>query len=438
MNSNPGEQTNPSTCAVAMVAACPFPSSQGSQVLIRQLSEALCRRGHEVHLVCYHFGEDISLPKDGRLYIHRIPYPPVYRKFRAGPSPQKPLLDLLMAVRLACLIRRYRLQVIHAHNYEGLLIGLAVRAVFKTPLIFHSHNALSAELPSYYKRPFVQRQAGRLARLIDRYAPRRADRVIALSGGLERFFMEHDVERRRLVLLPPGIDLAAWSVEPDTDDLRSAEVIERLDHWLAANGSGARRVAVYAGNLDGYQNLPFMFRAFARVRRELEDALLVVVTRSDPAPDQRLVRKLDVGDAVTFVEHTDFNTVRQVFRRSKVALCPRTSWCGFPIKLLNYMAAGLPVVACRGGAGPVEHESTGLLSENGDEAEFAGHLVQLLRNPSQAESLGQNGARRVTACYRWEDLVKQVEDLYRGLIHPAPPGGTSPPNTIKGNDILIR
>ena len=70
---------------IALVAACPFPTSQGSQVFIHQLARALAHAGHEVDLVTYGFGETAGVPS------HRL---------RAGPSFEKPLWDALLALRL--------------------------------------------------------------------------------------------------------------------------------------------------------------------------------------------------------------------------------------------------------------------------------------------------------------------------------------------------
>ena len=81
---------------IAMVAACPFPVAQGSQVFIKQMSEALVKRGHRVHLVCYHFGEQHEEFNFTILTIHRIPRLTSYSRFRAGPSFQKPFLYLML------------------------------------------------------------------------------------------------------------------------------------------------------------------------------------------------------------------------------------------------------------------------------------------------------------------------------------------------------
>src|SRR5712692_6767016 len=53
-----------------MLAACPFPANHGTPGSIREMAEAISERGHDVHIVTYHFGENI--PVRGP-QLHRIP-----------------------------------------------------------------------------------------------------------------------------------------------------------------------------------------------------------------------------------------------------------------------------------------------------------------------------------------------------------------------------
>src|SRR5438128_8732926 len=46
---------------ICVLAACPFPANHGTPGSIREICEALAELGHEVHIVTYHFGEDIPL-----------------------------------------------------------------------------------------------------------------------------------------------------------------------------------------------------------------------------------------------------------------------------------------------------------------------------------------------------------------------------------------
>jgi hypothetical protein len=56
---------------IAVVAACPFPSLRGSQVLVRETAEGLAQVGHAVHVVTYPTAQ--HLVAIGRISIHRVP-----------------------------------------------------------------------------------------------------------------------------------------------------------------------------------------------------------------------------------------------------------------------------------------------------------------------------------------------------------------------------
>src|SRR5262249_47280730 len=82
------EQTAEVRLKVCMLAACPFPANHGTPGSIREMAEALAQRGHEVHIVTYHFGEDI--PVRG-LQLHRIPALTGESAVVVGPTMRRPL-----------------------------------------------------------------------------------------------------------------------------------------------------------------------------------------------------------------------------------------------------------------------------------------------------------------------------------------------------------
>jgi 1,2-diacylglycerol 3-alpha-glucosyltransferase len=69
---------------VCMVAACPFPANHGTSGSIREMAEAVAGRGHEVHVVTYHFGEDIPVRGPA---VHRIA--PLFRETAVLVGPPK-------------------------------------------------------------------------------------------------------------------------------------------------------------------------------------------------------------------------------------------------------------------------------------------------------------------------------------------------------------
>ena len=75
-------QTSP--LSLAMIAACPFPTRQGTQVTIKHLAHALADRGHDVHLCTYGYGE-YEEPDVPHLILHRTKK--IDAGFRSGPHP---------------------------------------------------------------------------------------------------------------------------------------------------------------------------------------------------------------------------------------------------------------------------------------------------------------------------------------------------------------
>lgn len=377
-----------------MVAACPFPSLRGSQVLIRELAEALVDRGHEVHLVAYPEGESL-VPVHG-IFIHRARG----RRLATGLAAlgwRRVIVDAFVALTLLRVVRQQRIQVIHAHNYEGPLIGYFVRLLTGVPVVYHSHNALSDEL-GYYFRPGWRRGLARfLGRVLDAQIPRRADFSIALTHELRSFLRTRGVAANKIAVIPPGIRPTGL-----------AEPVKDMGPF------SSRFVVMYAGNLDAYQDLDVLYRGFARAAENIDEALLVLVTHETNWRERvgsELQALLD-RDLAKIVVTPAFSVVRRFMARADVLVCPRSSWSGFPIKLLNYLASGRAVVAAAGSAKGVVRGQTALVFRNGDANELALALRRLSVDAALKYRLGENARVIASASATWEEGVSRIERIY--------------------------
>jgi glycosyltransferase involved in cell wall biosynthesis len=91
---------------------------------------------------------------------------------------------------------------------------------------------------------------------------------------------------------------------------------------------------------------------------------------------------------------------------------------GMPLALLEYMAAGLPVVVtdvgeCRR---VVESAGCGFVISCGKHAEFAEAITWLCQNPEQAAIMGQRGRKAVREHYSVEKIFSKVQDFYCGIL----------------------
>jgi glycosyltransferase involved in cell wall biosynthesis len=387
-----------------MVAACPFPARRGTPVRIQRLAEVLGQRGHRVHVVTYHYG---SGEVDPAITLHRIPAVRSYHQLSPGPTYSKLLmLDPMLTRTLARVLREHRVDVIHAHHFEGLMVAALARLGTRIPLVFDVHTLLASELP-YYRMPLLPRAAKRLAaRACDRFLPRRADYVATVTDRIRHKLIEMGaVDEDRVLLLPNGVETQIFDV-------------------TVSNGYHAppeRRNLIFTGNLAPYQGIDLMLAALRKVLDRRSDVRLTIVTDTSFEPYARLVSELGIGGSIDVVD-APFSEVPRLLAQADVAINPRIDCDGIPVKLLNYMAAGKPVVSFVGSAPVLRHRETGWLVNDGDVDGFAEGALTLLADGNLASELGRNARRQVETQHSWGRSADICEDIYRQLLDARAPG----------------
>jgi len=384
--------------SIAMVAPCPFPTPQGTQVFIGGLARALSRRGHRVDLVTYHYGQEGAGAGLNGVGLHRSRPLPVRSRLTSGPSLGKPLLDLLVTARLDRVVRDSRADLIHAHNYEGLLAGLIIGRLRNVPVIFHTHNTMTDELPSYSRFTLVRTVWRWFGDFLDGQFPRRAQACIAVTAEIAEEVRLRGMPAEATAAIPPAVDE------------------EQLMEPARPQASSDSPAVLYAGNLDRYQNLDFVVSSFDRVLERRPDVRLRIVTHA-PAPEAaRAARRWGSRRGLEIIRTDSFEAMRQHLRECRVALCPRISPYGFPVKLLNYLAAGKPVVACRSSARSIEHLVNGWVVEDGDHEGFAGAILALLNDENLRRRLSEGARRTAREIFSWDTLIPRYEEVYGKVL----------------------
>jgi len=378
---------------IAVVAAFPFPTLQGSQVLVRQFCESLSEKGHEVHLVTYGYGQ---FPYSPEFRIHRVRDFPWFRSFRSGPTLMKLLFDLLLLFRLYKVCRLHGVQLISAHNYEAAALSAIVGKVSRLPVVYHSHGLLSEELPTYFTNSLLRGLARRFGLLFDRYAPRVVTCSLVLAEEERAILQRFGIPSERVKVVPPGIFL---------EDFEIPEVPER---------SPDPRV-IYAGNLDSYQNLPLVLEAFKKVIAELPEAKLLIISAGDFTELKKLAEKLAIDAKVEFVNASSFEQTLATLVAGDIALSARSLRGGFPIKVLNYIAVGLPVVTFKPSATAVKHLHNGYVARDGDLEDYARGMIMLLNDRELRAKLSKNALIEVQN-YSWTKITTEVESIYLQIL----------------------
>lgn len=367
-----------------ILCACPFPVPQGSQVFLRDHARALARRGHSVKLLVYGHGlPDLDWPMHG-VEILRAPRMPG-RNTHAGPFPAKPLHDAALLFALRTALRRFRPHAVLAHNYEALALALATRA---RPLIYHAHNAMADELPAYFKNTAWPRYFGAW---LDKNLPRRADKVIVPHAPLRDYLRDCGVPPQRLHLIPPPVFTEEFPCAPPAPQ--------------------AMPPVLYTGNLDAYQDLGILFAAMNRIRAQFPQARLQIATA---APN------IAIPEAE--IAHTpDLHSLLHLLAHDCIVAIPRRSWSGYPVKMLNAMAAARPVVALPACAHALRHDHTGWIARDNTAEALADGLLALLADAPLRRRLGTAARRAIEDDHAPEKIAAEIESAIEDAIRTASP-----------------
>ena len=319
-----------------MIAPEPFFEPRGTPFSEFHRIRALTALGHQVDLVTYPFGRDVSMPG---LRVFRCLRPPFVRSVEIGPSLAKIPLDALLALtalRRALGARGDGYDAIHSHE-EGGLIGVVLAAVLRMPHLYDMHSSLPQQLTNFaFSRSAVMRRAF-LA--IERLMITRSRVVIVICPSLEETVRGIDPQARTVL-----IENAPGSSGEEATAGQAAAVRQSL-----GLDRGAPMV-LYTGTFEAYQGLDLLFEAMALVQRRRPDARLVLAGGQAGSGRSRAAirRGRRASSAVTiFAGERPADEIPAYLLAADVLVSPRSRGTNTPLKIYQYLRSGKPIVATR-------------------------------------------------------------------------------------------
>jgi len=344
-----------------------------------------------------------------------------------------PKVKYSSAVVTAIKYGKYILDITRAsyHNLKGMkrielvqvrddpfmgLIAYLLSILKRVPLVYQvSHLKeeeimLSVQMGLYRGRGlYLKGWAGK--RLRD-WLLRRSDLILAISKQMKDTLINYGFNPEKIVLLPEG-------VEPVNDlDIAEIELMQKLK-------SKGKRILIYVGTLAKYRRLDFMLRAVRGVVRTVPEVHLVVLGRAPVEEDEYWLKekaeKYGISDKITFVGWVPRSEVLGYIKGAEVGLSPFpqdvVSVNNSPIKILEYMVLGKPVVAT-----DIPDQKTIIESSGGgigvpyDEREFSQAILKLLNDQEMSRKMGEKGKAYVVANRSFSILADNLNAIYEKVI----------------------
>jgi glycosyltransferase involved in cell wall biosynthesis len=303
-------------------------------------------------------------------------------------------LDVLAWRPFVSLLKRGRIDVLHAHKFGSNLWGAVIGRLAGVPVVI-AHEQSWASARYSFAGP-------RLRSFLDRdVIGRLADAFIAVSeADRQRMIELEGVPADRIRVLFNAIP----SPQTSGHDVRAELGI-----------SPDAPVVATVCQLRAEKALDLLVDAAAEARRDLPD--LQVLIAGDGQEEEALrsrIRGHGLEQTVKLLGTR--RDVPDLLAAVDVAVCC-SDFEGTPLSVMEYMAAGKPVVATRVGGLPemIDDGVHGLLFAKRDVHDLAGALSRLLRNPEERARMGANARERQHERFHLDAAARWLEGLYEEL-----------------------
>jgi glycosyltransferase involved in cell wall biosynthesis len=341
----------------------------------------LAQHGHEVTLVV---ADGVGSASEAGVRIVDV-----------GRLPGRVNRMLRTTARVLAAARALEADVYQLHDPELIPAGLRLKQLGRK-VLFDAHEDVPGQLLA---KPYLGRLSAQVVSrsfgAYERFACRRFDGVIAATPFIREKFLR---------------------INPTTVDIANFPLLHEFDGptgWTAK----ASQVC-YVGNISAIRGVREAVRACALLRSPARLALAGAF--SDPALAAE-VAAYPGWERVTAHGHLDRAGVRAVMERAVaglVTLHPSANHLNaFPVKMFEYMAAGIPVIASRFPLWReiVEGNDCGVCVDPGDPAAIAAAIDHFVLHPELAMRMGANGRKAVHEKYNWAPEARKLVDFYARL-----------------------
>ncbi|MBA2442460.1 MAG: glycosyltransferase family 4 protein [Rubrobacter sp.] len=383
--------TAPRIAYVCMDPGVPVFGRKGNSIHVQEVVRALVRRGARVELFTPRPGGDPD-PELAAVPVHRLPALP------KGDLAAREGSALAANIELRAALER-----------EGPFDAVYERYALWS--FAGMEHALDAGVPGLLEvnAPLVEEQAAHRG-LVDRAGAEdvaekvfgAATLLFAVSGGVAEYLERYPAARGRVQVVPNGVDPG------------------RFPEGLEPSRPSGTFTVGFVGTLKPWHGLAELVEAFGRLHRRAPEArLLVVGDGPERAGLENELAARGLSGAAHLTGSVASAEVPGLLASMDVAVAPYPGERDFyfsPLKIYEYLAAGLPVVASRVGQleDVIRDGENGLLCPAGDPGALAAALDELRRDRGLRSRLGRRGRETVLRDHTWDAVAQRILQLPGG------------------------
>lgn len=307
--------------------------------------------------------------------------------------PQNCSFDGRWLLSIISLIKKRKIDLMHAHEFAMNVYGSMASAMTGIPIVTTVHGK------NYYWEKWRRRLAYRFAS--------KQSTMIAVSEDIRKFLIDKvGVKSGRVITIYNGIDTEAYF--PDSQLRNSIRQKLRISETQAVIGT--------VGSLFAVKGHTYLLKAASIVTKTYPESVFLIAGGGDLLGQLRVeANQLGIGNNVIFLGPRE--DIPALLQDMDIFILPSLSE-GLPLSVLEAMACAKPVVATDVGGIPevIVDGQSGLLVPPGNSQALAEKILELLKNRSLADKLGNAGSLRVRKDFSFENMWIRYQKLYENCF----------------------
>lgn len=282
----------------------------------------------------------------------------------------------------------------HLHDPELIPIGLKLKKVGKK-VIFDAHEDLPNQLlEKPYLNPFLLKILSKIAIYYESYSGQKFDAIVTATPFIREKFLAYN---------------------PQTIDINN---FPKLSEFTLPIHNAKTNTIVYIGEIAHVRGIKEMVMAL----HYIPEVRLNLAGKFCEPDVEAEVKSSPLWSQVNELGFLNRQEISQILSQSiagLVTLHPTRSYIdSLPVKMFEYMASSLPVIASDFPLwrSIVEDSQCGICVDPLDPQAIANAVQWIINHPNEAKTMGQNGLLAVKEKYNWGHEEKKLLTLYTHLL----------------------
>lgn len=379
-----------------------FSPTEPWTIRIFKFAEELVRKGHEVTIAYF------PMTRQGESFSCGVRLIPLDRTISAA--------VLIKNTVLLCKLSS-RVDIVHFQKSQFYAALPAVLAAYLTRKPLHYDWDDWEEkifLAAIRNKKTTAMLTGLSFFLMERCLPFLADSVSVASEALRELALQRGANEKKVFWAPVGADLKQFRPDSPPGGVR-----EKYD----VNGA---LLVLYHGQLHSCQYVGLFLKAIRLISKTQgcnRLRFMVLGSGSELKSLKMFAQELGIGEKVIFTDFVPHADIPQYIAAADICVAPfydnEVTRCKSPLKIVEYMASGKPIVASDVGEVRNMVGGVGLLVEPGKPEALAEGILELVSNEKLRNTMAVAARQRAETKYNWEFSTGNLAKAYKSILHTA-------------------